>query len=176
MADVLENKATIDALTGLNNLRHMSDHLEQLINQAVRDGQPLSLVVADLDHFKPINDTYGHAAGDRVLQAIGAAMLRWSRDEFICWRLGGDEFAIALPNNGSEPAAHHAESLRRLINSLSVRVQDGVVQPRVSVGVASCPQDGDSVGTLLGMADRRMYEAKRLYSLAGAEAAGRLSA
>ncbi len=161
MADVLENKATIDALTGLNNLRHMSDHLESLIKSAAREEQPLSLVVADLDRFKPINDTYGHLAGDRVLQTIGGAMRRWAGNDFICWRLGGDEFAIALPGLDPAAAQRHAENLRHLINNLSVRVSDGVVRPQISVGVASCPEDGDSVGTLLGMADRRMYQAKR---------------
>ena len=160
MADALESRATIDALTGLYNLRHLSGHLDKLIESALLAGHELAVVVADLDRFKPINDTYGHMAGDLVLQAVGAAMRKWAGETNVCWRLGGDEFAFALPGKTYFEAVREASVLEQVISSLRVRVSDGEVSPAISLGVASLGDDGDTGGALTGVADRRMYEAK----------------
>jgi two-component system cell cycle response regulator len=162
MADALEFRATVDALTGLYNLRHLSSHLEALIADANTNGRPLSIIAGDLDNLKPVNDTYGHQAGDQVLIAVSKAILDWARPEFTCWRLGGDEFLIALPDTDEEAGILHAIALRRAIGSLSIPISDDYIRPTMSVGVASFPHDEVSAGALIGIADRRMYAAKAL--------------
>ncbi len=162
MADVLENKATIDPLTHLYNMRHLGDHLDSLVAEAQRGGQPLSVVVGDLDRFKQVNDIHGHLCGDEVLQAVGEAMLKWGGSHYTCWRQGGDEFVLALPGKTALEAAAEAERLERMIDSIVVETDDGPVFPSISTGVASLSADGETAGSLIGVADRRMYEAKAL--------------
>jgi diguanylate cyclase (GGDEF)-like protein len=165
MADALEHQATVDSLTGLYNLRHLSSHLEVLIDDASRNAEPLSVVFADLDNLKPVNDTYGHEAGDRVLRAIANTLTAWAGEDGICWRLstGGDEFVAALPNTGPEAALIRAETLRRMVSSLLVPVADSQIRPSISVGIASYPEDGNSAA-LLSIADRRMYASKTMHT------------
>ncbi len=157
MADVLESKATIDPLTGLHNLRHLSNRLEAMIAEATRTGNALSVLIADLDNFKPINDTYGHAAGDAVLKAVGETIQRWASPDFVCWRQGGDEFAVAMPNRTFGEALEAGSRLQRLVAALSVTVSDGLAHASISYGVATMPEDGISAGALVGVADRQMY-------------------
>jgi diguanylate cyclase (GGDEF)-like protein len=174
MADALEHQATVDALTGLYNLRHLSSHLEALIHEARLARKHLSVIFGDLDNLKPVNDTYGHEAGDRVLQAVGNAIRNWAGKSFICWRLGGDEFVVALPGIGEDEAEGQAAYLRKVVSSLLVPVADTHVRPSISVGISSFPEDGSSAGTLLGIADRRMYSVKTTRAeerLAGSPAA-----
>jgi diguanylate cyclase (GGDEF)-like protein len=162
MADALESQATVDALTGLFNLRHLSSHLEALITEAAAQDKPLSIIVADLDNLKPVNDTYGHQAGDQVLIAVSKAIMDWAGPDFVCWRLGGDEFLIALPDTGGAAGQAHANALRAVVSALSIPISDGYVRPSMSVGVSSFPNDETSAGALIGIADRRMYAAKAL--------------
>ena len=160
MADALEHQATVDALTGLFNLRHLSSHLEALISEAFAKNWPLSVIFCDLDGLKIVNDTYGHLAGDRVLRAVSNAIRNWSDRGFTCWRLGGDEFVIALPNISEEEGLVLAANLRKVIGNLAVPVTDTLIRPSISVGLATYPTDGASAGALLGIADRHMYTAK----------------
>ena len=160
MADALGYQATVDPLTGLYNLRHLTSRLENLMDEAKLKREPLALIVLDLDNLKPINDTYGHPAGDLVLQAMSREMQSWAAEDYICWRTGGDEFAAALPGAGAEKAVTEALRLEKAIGSVSITLPNAVVHTSVSVGLALFPGDGDSVGSLLGTADRRMYEAK----------------
>ena len=162
MADALESQATVDALTGLYNLRHLSSHLEALIAASSADARPLSIIVGDLDNLKPVNDTFGHQAGDQVLVAVSKAILDWAEPEFTCWRLGGDEFLIALPDTDEAAGTAYAVELRRAIGALSIPIADAYVRPTMSVGVASFPLDETSADALIGIADRRMYTAKAL--------------
>jgi diguanylate cyclase (GGDEF)-like protein len=172
MADVLESKAAIDSLTGLYNLRHLSDHLDQMIFEARESQQQLSVMVADLDRFKPVNDLYGHAAGDAVLRAVGTALRNWAGDKFTCWRQGGDEFVIALPDRGPAEAAKCAMDLEDLFSNLKVRLSPSIeVNVSISVGVACLGEDGESTGALIGVADRRMYARKTLKHLGRGSAA-----
>jgi diguanylate cyclase (GGDEF)-like protein len=160
MADALQYQATVDALTGLFNLRHLSSNLEALISQASSKGQPLSLIVGDLDDFKQVNDAHGHQAGDRVLRAVGNAIRLWAGAEYTCWRLGGDEFVVALPNVTEAEGLALAADLRKKVRGLMVAVADTLVRPSISVGVASFPMDETTGGALIGIADSRMYAAK----------------
>ncbi|HEX5368856.1 MAG TPA: GGDEF domain-containing protein, partial [Dehalococcoidia bacterium] len=160
MADALGYQATVDPLTGLYNLRHLTSRLENLMDEAKLNRGPLALIVCDLDNLKPINDTYGHQAGDLLLQAISREMQNWALAGYICWRTGGDEFAAALPGANAETAVAEAMRLGNAIDSLAITLPDAIVRTSVSVGLALYPGDGDNVGSLLGTADRRMYEAK----------------
>jgi len=162
MADALQHQATVDSLTGLYNLRHLSSNLEQLIRDAADARQPLSVIVGDLDNLKPVNDTYGHSAGDKLLQAVSEALRVWGGHRFTCWRVGGDEFAVALPYVDEQTALGHASDLRRKVSNIQLAGQD--VRASISVGVASYPKDGESAGALLAAADRRMYSLKALRS------------
>jgi diguanylate cyclase (GGDEF)-like protein len=160
MADALEYKATVDALTGLYNLRHLSSHLEALIAEAGAKKTPLCVIVGDLDNLKPINDTYGHLAGDRVLKSVSLAIRTWAGPDYTCWRMGGDEFVVALPGIDEKEGGERAEQMRRTVASVAVPVSDTLVCPSISVGIASYPADGMTAGALLGVADSRMYTAK----------------
>ncbi|MPZ49149.1 MAG: diguanylate cyclase [Dehalococcoidia bacterium] len=162
MADALEYQATVDALTGLYNLRHLSSHLEALIVEAELDRKPLSVIFGDLDSLKPVNDTYGHEAGDSVLRAVGDAIHEWAGNKYTCWRLGGDEFVVALPDTGEDEALIQAAHLGKVVSSLLVPVQGTHARPSISLGISTYPEDGSSAGTLLGIADRRMYATKAM--------------
>jgi diguanylate cyclase (GGDEF)-like protein len=161
MADALQHQATVDSLTGLYNLRHLSSNLELLIREAADSRQPLSVIVGDLDNLKPVNDTFGHSAGDKLLQAVSDALRTWGGRRFTCWRVGGDEFAIALPYVDEQNALVHASDLRRKVSNIQLAGQEDV-RASISVGVASYPKDGESAGALLAAADRRMYSLKAL--------------
>lgn len=160
MADALQHQATVDSLTGLYNLRHLSSNLEALIREAADTRQPLAVIVGDLDNLKPVNDTYGHSAGDKLLQAVSDTLRSWGGRRFTCWRVGGDEFAIALPHVDEQNALAHASDLRRKISNIQLAGQE--LRASMSVGVASYPKDGESAGALLAAADRRMYALKAL--------------
>ena len=162
MADALQQQATVDSLTGLYNLRHLSSNLEALIRDAAAANQPLAVIVGDLDNLKPVNDTYGHSAGDKLLQAVSDALRTWGGRRFTCWRIGGDEFAIALPYVDEHTALAHASDLRRKISNIQLAGQE--LRASISVGVASFPKDGENAGALLAAADRRMYALKALRS------------
>ena len=160
MADALQHQATVDALTGLYNLRHLSSNLEELISEASAKNRPLTVIVGDLDELKLVNDAYGHQAGDRVLRAVAETMRGWAGASYVCWRLGGDEFVVALPNVDEPQGLVVAASLRKVIGAINVPVADTLVRPSISVGIATFPSDETSAGALIGIADRRMYVAK----------------
>jgi diguanylate cyclase (GGDEF)-like protein len=160
MADALQHQATVDALTGLFNLRHLSSNLEALISEVAAQSRPLSVIVGDLDNLKQVNDAYGHQAGDRVLRAVSDAIRVWAGPNYTCWRLGGDEFVVALPNVDSAESLVLASNLHKIVGALTVPVSDTFARPSISVGVASFPADETTGGALLGIADRRMYAAK----------------
>jgi diguanylate cyclase (GGDEF)-like protein len=155
-----EAHAATDALTGLSNARSLQDSIKRLVAQAQRTGEPLAAVAFDLDHFKDINDQYGHEAGDDVLAAIGetlSASLRGQED--FGGRAGGEEFLALLPNTDRAAALAYAERLRSLIAAISVPAVDR--QVTASLGVAIMPDDALSNKELLRRADRALYTAKR---------------
>lgn len=155
-----EAQAATDALTGLSNARALQDSLKRLVAHSQRTGEPLAAVAFDLDHFKEINDRYGHEAGNDVLASIGEtlqASLRGSED--FGGRAGGEEFLALLPNTDREGALAYAERLRGVIAAITVPVVER--QITASFGVAVMPDDAVTDKDLLRRADRALYSAKR---------------
>jgi diguanylate cyclase (GGDEF)-like protein len=156
---IAEQRAATDALTGMPNSRAARDNLKRMFAQAARSGSPLSAVLLDLDHFKQINDTYGHGAGDDVLAAVGATLISGVRESDFAGRYGGEEFLLLLPDTRAEDAAAVAEKIRALVAQIVVT---GVAQPiTASLGVSSFPQHAIDGDTLMRSADRALYTSKR---------------
>lgn len=161
MQDELKRIATIDPLTGVANRRYFMESVAQEMLRSERYGNNLSLLFIDIDHFKQINDTYGHSAGDEVLLAlvsIGHDTLR-TVDLFCRW--GGEEFAAFLPETGHADALYVAERLRRAFEQAQVQLADGrIVTFTVSIGVATRNKSIGTLEELLREADLALYEAK----------------
>lgn len=156
----LETLSHTDELTGLMNRRGFILQLEQALAAATRHGEGGVLLMVDLDRFKPINDTYGHAAGDEVLSHVGAMLLGRVRRSDTVARLGGDEFAILLPGADIDIACARAEAIDRGLNGLIVDWNGIKLAVGASVGtVVYCGED--TVETVLERADQRMYAVKR---------------
>jgi diguanylate cyclase (GGDEF)-like protein len=146
-----EALAMRDPLTGLHNRRAFSARLEREIETSARDGRQMTFVMIDVDDFKSVNDTFGHAGGDRVLRQIADALLRSSRAQDIVARYAGDEFCILLTNVDSELAFNLVARL-----SAELRAQ----KLSCSIGAALFPQHGSDAAALAQSADRALYEAK----------------
>jgi diguanylate cyclase (GGDEF)-like protein len=165
--DALHKLASYDELTGLHNRREMDCHLREGVNRYKRYGRPMALVMLDVDHFKNINDTYGHLVGDEVLRWLGNLIRESVREVDFTARYGGEEFAIILPEMTGRQAFEMAERLRRRINAKNFTLELGTREPislsvRVSFGIAALPEDTDTAEGLIEAADRGLYEAKRL--------------
>ncbi|MFC4348976.1 GGDEF domain-containing protein [Kordiimonas lipolytica] len=159
---LMQQRSLRDTLTGLYNLRHFRDRLDAEIIDARRQGTPLSLVFFDLDHFKRVNDTYGHGAGDMVLLAVAECVSGVLRRNELLARVGGEEFAVLLPHTSLEQATQLAERLREVMHELTVTV-DGTTELSVtmSLGVVTLATD-EGAKSFAERADAAMYEAKRL--------------
>ena len=157
---IAQTRAATDSLTGLPNRRSIDANLMRMVALAGRSMEAIAVLMLDLDHFKQVNDRYGHGGGDEILAAVGAAIRATIRESDFAGRYGGEEFIVALPNTGLEGAVQVAEVLRRVISGISVTSVDQIVT--VSVGVAVLPDHaGDAVG-LVRSADRALYLAKSL--------------
>ncbi len=157
----LRERSTRDELTGLFNRRYMEDSLDREIRRAIRDGEALGVLMMDLDHFKRLNDEFGHAAGDFSLRQIGQFLQANVRAEDIACRFGGEEFVVILPKASTEHTRRRAESLRLGIRGL--RAEHGgpsFPMMTMSVGVAAYPQHGATGESLLRAADDALYRAK----------------
>ena len=154
--------AITDGLTGLHNRRYMETHLKTLVSAAESSGRPLSVLVADIDFFKKVNDTYGHDAGDAVLREFAARFRRNTRGIDLACRLGGEEFMIIMPETDIGRAFQVGERLRACIAAEPFEI-NAETQLRVtaSVGIASFARTGDTPGTLFKRADQALYAAKR---------------
>jgi diguanylate cyclase (GGDEF)-like protein len=149
-----------DSLTGLPNRILLADRVQQAILAAKREGTALTVLAMDLDRFKDVNDTFGHAAGDTVLREVGARLGSVLRTSDTVARMGGDEFAVLLPATGQEGSAQIARALIEAIKQPFT--QDGhVVEIGLSIGAAIFPEHGEDADTLLRHADMAMYVAKR---------------
>ena len=156
----LRKMATTDELTGLWNRRYFLQATRQEIDRAQRYDQPLSLIVFDVDNFKKVNDTRGHAAGDATLQHLASLMKKSLRDIDIPGRLGGEEFGILLPNTELNNAALLAERLRKTIEDSPADFKGSEINLTVSIGVTAYQNRFSSVDELLKTADEALYEAK----------------
>ena len=159
LVDRLRAQATIDPLTGCHNRRGFDEILAVEFARARRYGRPLSLVLLDIDHFKHINDDFGHEVGDHALQRIGRAVRHTFRTTDSAARYGGEEFALVFPETPREEGARLAERLRALIESLPPNAE----VPRsltASFGVAAYPDDAEEPADLVRAADRALYTAK----------------
>jgi diguanylate cyclase (GGDEF)-like protein len=155
--------ASVDALTALPNRRQALEHLTRLISRGRRGGQSFALLAMDLNGFKPVNDTYGHAAGDHLLSEIGRRLHESLRPGDLVARMGGDEFLLLVATeSGTDDVALLALAQRAQVAvSRPVSLQGEWVVVGASIGIARYPQDGDDAGVLLRRADEAMYRAKR---------------
>jgi diguanylate cyclase (GGDEF)-like protein/PAS domain S-box-containing protein len=157
----LVHLAEHDALTGLYNRHRFQEHLERMISNAKRSGAIFALLYFDLDKFKPINDRFGHRAGDTVLMRVSEAVSALVRSGEMLARLGGDEFAILSELSTEEEAVRLAGRIARAVADIAFRFDDEAVQLTTSIGIALFPRDGGDADELVAHADAAMYEAKR---------------
>jgi two-component system, cell cycle response regulator len=157
----LDRMSRRDALTGLLNRRSLQDVLPQEVARSRRHGQPLGVAVFDLDHFKHINDTYGHQGGDVVLQAFAAVASETLREGDALYRYGGEEFVALLPNADAAGALSAARRVVAAVASTPVAVRDLRVRMTVSAGVAALTEDLADGDALVARADQALYEAKQ---------------
>lgn len=157
----LAHQAQHDGLTGLANRVHFEERLAAALADARRDAQQLAVLFMDNDHFKQVNDTHGHAAGDALLVAVGERMRAQVRESDLVARLGGDEFAVLLaPVRGADDAMRIADKILHAMQPPVVLPDGTELQPSVSIGIAVYPEHGRTMDELVGVADAAMYEAK----------------
>jgi diguanylate cyclase (GGDEF)-like protein len=155
---IAEIRAATDALTGLPNNRAIQDTIKRMVAQASRSVSPLSAALLDLDHFKRINDAYGHSRGDEVLAAVATVLRSSLRESDFVGRYGGEEFLLLLPDTGRDQAVVVAEKVRVAVAGLGL---SEISQPvTASLGVATVPDDAGDADTLIRAADRALYAAK----------------
>jgi diguanylate cyclase (GGDEF)-like protein len=160
LRDEASRLASTDALTGVLNRRSFDEIAMRELQRALAGGRPLSLLILDVDDFKHVNDRHGHAAGDRVLEAVAARCVQAVRPGDPIGRWGGEEFVVLLPGAGPAEGAIVAERLRVSVRETPVRLDGVEVAVTVSVGLASVRADTDMLARLLGRADAAMYRAK----------------
>ncbi|PCK09885.1 MAG: GGDEF domain-containing protein [Alteromonadaceae bacterium] len=158
----LSKLALFDPITDLYNQRYFAERLHEEFLLAKRTGAPLALALIDLDHFKLINDTYGHLAGDQVLKDISTEMLRCVREGEVLARTGGDEFCLILPGCAAQDAIKTARRIRDAVSKSKTGFTDGAnISITASIGIANAENlDAKDEQELLKLADQKMYEAK----------------
>jgi len=158
----LELLSITDGLTKLFNHRHLQDELARAFEESQRYERPLSFVIVDLDFFKKVNDTYGHAVGDEVLKAISKIFQQSIRTTDLAARYGGEEFALMLPETKLEDAMTFAEQIRATIEASAIETAAGSISATVSIGVATVPHGKiHSAKELIVAADKALYKAKK---------------
>lgn len=161
LRETLREQSIRDPLTHLFNRRFLEESLGRELELASRKRQSVAVLFLDLDHFKKFNDTFGHAAGDMVLQSLADLFRNFFRSTDICCRYGGEEFAIVLPESSSEDAAIRAEALRAEIKHLRLQYKKQTLGPlSISAGVAAFPAHGSTSDELLKIADQCLYQSK----------------
>jgi len=159
-SDRMRHHAEHDGLTGLWNRRVIVERLSEEMIRCQRDEMPLSVILADVDHFKKINDTFGHPVGDVVLQEISAVLSRTLRSYDCVGRYGGEEFLMILPNCGMESALLRGEQLRLAVQAACIQDGETSLQVTASFGVASVIPSQDTAETIIRAADAALYQAK----------------
>jgi diguanylate cyclase (GGDEF)-like protein/PAS domain S-box-containing protein len=161
LQETLRSQSIRDPLTGLFNRRYMEESLEREMRRAVRSRSSVGIIMLDVDHFKPFNDTHGHDAGDELLRELGAALQRSIRAEDIACRYGGEEFTLILPEASLHEAAQRADAVRHVVKGLVVSHRRQALPPvTISAGVAIFPEHGPTAEAVLRAADTALYQAK----------------
>jgi diguanylate cyclase (GGDEF)-like protein len=162
MIDLLQEKARIDALTGLNNRAAMDDALVAVTSAFHRTGHSVALLMIDLDHFKKINDTYGHGVGDDVIRRVGASIRTGCRPYDIACRFGGDEFGVIVDESDAACAEQISKRILHEINKIRIRARGDEIEIACSGGLASASEmpSGFEPADLLKAADEALYRAK----------------
>ncbi|MCT8155016.1 diguanylate cyclase, partial [Klebsiella aerogenes] len=162
LRNALLEKALFDSLTGLRNRHHLEEALHTQMNLAVRNNSPLSCLMIDIDHFKAVNDNYGHEAGDLVIKNVAAIIQRAVRDLGLAFRYGGEEFLVLLSGSDEASAEACATEIYNNVRNMTLRCGlTDIGQVNVSIGIASYPQHAQS-DSLLRAADAALYRAKEL--------------
>jgi len=157
----LEERAIRDALTGLYNRRYLNESLERELARSRRERQPIGFVMMDIDHFKEINDDFGHHAGDALLQKLAAQLLSHTRIGDIVCRYGGEEFLAVLPNVTAETASQIAERWRKLFMGSTMPLRHLGARATLSCGISEFPAHGDTSEEVMSNADKALYNAKQ---------------
>lgn len=161
LRDTLRSQAIRDPLTGLFNRRYMEETLDRELRRANRQGVPVGVIMFDIDRLKPINDTYGHDAGDLLLRSLGELLQRSFRGEDVACRYGGDEFTVVLPEATLADAWRRADQLREAVKKMDLFYEGRPIGPAtLSIGVAAYPDHGRTAEHLLLAADTAAYDAK----------------
>ncbi|AKK00570.1 MULTISPECIES: sensor domain-containing diguanylate cyclase [Pseudomonas] len=156
----LQQLSSIDRLTGLYNRGHWEENLKAAYARHLRYGNELSLVMFDIDHFKRVNDTYGHQAGDKVIEQVARVLREHVRDSDAAGRYGGEEFGVVLSDTDKEGAQVFAERLRKAIEGLEVMHGDQRIRFTISLGVADLSQPANSHADLIAWSDHALYTSK----------------
>jgi diguanylate cyclase (GGDEF)-like protein len=160
MVQALEEQATTDGLTGLVNHRTFQERFSSMLGRAERHELPISLILTDIDHFKKVNDTYGHPTGDEVLRRVAAILKASARKIDIVARYGGEEFALVLEATGREGARQLAERIRAEVGQQTFQSSKGPFKATLSLGVATYPDDAREKAEIIARADKSLYAAK----------------
>ena len=158
--DQLRDQATRDSLTGLSNRRLMNKVLTQQLEECKQFKQTLNIIIIDIDNFKDINDTFGHQAGDALLEKFGEYILSSTRADDFSGRLGGDEIILVFQKMPLEATIKKAETLRKKLKAISVLSEGQRISRTVSIGIAAYPVHGDNIDDLISRADEALYCAK----------------
>ena len=158
----VKSLSVTDPLTALYNRRYLMERLENEVNRCNRYGRSLSLIMADIDHFKKYNDTYGHQEGDRVLRIVADQFRGLVRKPDFVARYGGEEFTVVMPETDCKKALHLAERMRDAIRTLSIPGDDRQPERNItaSFGIAELPVHATDAASLIGEADRTLFRAK----------------
>ena len=157
----LRKQVVTDPLTGLFNVRHFRKSLEHELERTRRTGMTTALIMVDLDHFKNINDTWGHESGNQVLQTVAQLLQDQTRKLDICCRYGGEEFAVILPSTELMLARQVAERCLNALRETVIPLDETDLQVTASIGVAVADNSAKTAESLIENADECMYEAKR---------------
>ncbi|HLT28864.1 MAG TPA: sensor domain-containing diguanylate cyclase [Myxococcaceae bacterium] len=157
----METMATTDGLTGLVNHRTFQLRADELIAQARRYGRKCSIILTDIDHFKSVNDTYGHPTGDAVLRGVARLLRQQARDTDVVARYGGEEFCLVMPETDTEGARVIAERIREAVGAETFQTDMGPLKVTLSLGIATCADDSTEKQVLIDLADQCLYFAKR---------------
>ncbi len=156
----LQQQAIHDALTGLFNRRYLEETTERELARALREDYPVAVVMIDIDHFKQVNDTFGHKAGDELLRALGALLRQHARRSDIICRYGGEEFVVLMPRASCQGAAHRAEEWRAAFEALRVPYEGDTLRATLSMGIAILSRQASDVDEVLKEADVALYRSK----------------